>query len=199
MLNATFDPADLTVFCRLEELGLVELSPAAPILRLVEIELHFPPPSKRSDRTGAERQRRKRAHDRGDHTLCLPKHCPSAIGHAVTERDGVTGGATGAERAVGRDMSRVTVKGPETAENRDSSVAEPESVTALVTRDPGTGRDGTATTTQPSLELGGRDVENEADPTTGEVADWPTRVPGEPDAWQESEPGRWEPVTKGAA
>ena len=96
-------------------------------------------------------------------------------------------------------MSRVTVKGPETAENRDSSVAEPESVTALVTRDPGTGRDGTATTTQPSLELGGRDVENEADPTTGEVADWPTRVPGEPDAWQESEPGRWEPVTKGAA
>jgi len=53
---------------------------------------------------------------------------------------------------------------------------------------------------QARQETGKENDEVEADPTTGEIADWATRVPGEPDSWMETEPGRWEPVgSKGAA
>lgn len=163
---------------RLEEAGLLEVSPVAPMVRLVEIDMHFPPPSKRSDRTGAERQRRKRAHDKGDHTLCLPQHCPDAIA-TVTKRDGVTGPRTDRGNVSGLDVTAVTPDGRNATREKEARPEPVHLVTPSVTRDTGTGRDGTALTTQPSAEVGDVMI----DKATGEVHDWPTAVPGEPDEW----------------
>ena len=66
-----------------------------------------------ADRTAAERQRRYRAHRRGDHSLCDPNRCnPStvAVTDAVT-RHGVAGVTLG--RRGRRLWEQVTADGPE--------------------------------------------------------------------------------------
>jgi hypothetical protein len=59
-------------------------------LQLVEIDDHIPPPSVRLNSQNTRiRMRRKRAHQAGDHSMCLPDNCPHA-----TATGGVTRGVT---------------------------------------------------------------------------------------------------------
>lgn len=65
------------------------------------------------DRTAAERQRRYRAHKRGDHTLCDPDRCdPSTVTRSST-RDGVTATPPGLGVRGRRLWLQVTGGGPE--------------------------------------------------------------------------------------
>jgi hypothetical protein len=49
-------------------------------LRLVEIHDHVPPPGVRLNAQKSKiRMRRKRAHDDGDHSMCLPTHCSKPL------------------------------------------------------------------------------------------------------------------------
>lgn len=171
-LRVSDHPNPQSALEHLEDVGLIEMSSASPIVRLTEIDVHVPPPSKRTDATGAERQRRRRAHERGDHSLCLAKHCPDAA--AVTHRDAVTGGDGGGQSAPVTKPSRVTGDARSEAESRGRAPVESHPPSRHVTRDTGTGRDGTALATQPSAEVGAVTV----DEGTGELTSWPTAVPG---------------------
>lgn len=113
--------------------------------RVVNIEEHIPPPSMRDERR-KERQRddkrRSRLHRAGNHTECIPGHCP----HVSTD-------------------VRLTSTGPAT-----ESAPEPESdrlshahsapVTTEVSTDTGTGRDGTVRDWQRESEVTVRDNES---------------------------------------
>ena len=180
-LRVSDHPNPQSALEHLEDVGLVEISTASPIVRLTEIDVHVPPPSKRTDATGAERQRRRRAHERGDHSLCLPKHCPGA---AAVTRDGVTGGdAHGSSRPV-TGPSRVTGDASSEAESSGQSPVPTPSVSRHVTRDTGTGRDGTALATQPPAEVGAVTINEKS----GEIIEsWPTRVAGDPGAWMSAD------------
>lgn len=176
--RASDHPNPDAAIARLEEVGLLELSPAAPFVRLVEIDLHFPPPSKRSDRTGAERQRRKRAHDKGDHTLCLAQHCPDALAASVTKRDAVTEGDGEPSATRSPSVTPVTRIAPDAHRDMGSDRDRHALSNAAVTRDSGTGRDGTSHATQPSTEVG--NVTNER---TGEITEWPVAEIPRDDDW----------------
>lgn len=68
--------------------GLIVQESSGFLLR--EIDEHVPPPSVRQEsERAALRMRRSRAHRRGDHHLCLPKHCPDAtVTRDVTRNTG---------------------------------------------------------------------------------------------------------------
>jgi hypothetical protein len=83
------------------DVGLLE--PVAGRLRLVEIHEHIPPPSVRLASQGAKiRKRRSRSHKDGDHSMCLPEHCPHASVTGDVTRDPGTG-QDGTGRAPGRE------------------------------------------------------------------------------------------------
>lgn len=93
--------------------ALAELVAAGLVLsedhgfRLPFIADHVPPPSVRKNAEATrERMRRHRAHKAGDHSLCLPEHCPPA--HRVT--DAVTRNDVIAER-VTNEVTRNTGTG----------------------------------------------------------------------------------------
>ncbi|WP_242890761.1 hypothetical protein [Actinomadura litoris] len=51
----------------------------AVAITLTQIDKHIPPPSIRDNAPDSRlRMQRKRAHDKGEHHLCLPKNCPDA-------------------------------------------------------------------------------------------------------------------------
>ncbi len=52
-LRVSDHPNPQSALDHLEDVGLIEMSSASPIVRLTEIEVHVPPPSKRTDATGA--------------------------------------------------------------------------------------------------------------------------------------------------
>ena len=69
-------------------------------LRLVAIHEHIPPPGVRLNAQKSKvRMQRKRAHDAGDHSLCLPEHCP----HALVTGDVTRNPGTGQD-GTGRDL-----------------------------------------------------------------------------------------------
>jgi len=89
--------------------GLIE--PTAQGIRVIEIADHVPPPSVRDASTrAAERKRRQRAHEAGDHHLCLPERCPLAPGPRDIDRDNPRDPGTGQDRT-GEDY-KVTGEGP---------------------------------------------------------------------------------------
>jgi hypothetical protein len=70
--------------------GLLE--PDIARLRIVEIHDHIPPPGVRKASEKAKiRMRRHRAHEAGDHSLCLPDHCSHAPVTGDVTRDPGTG------------------------------------------------------------------------------------------------------------
>lgn len=81
----------------------------AVTVTVTRIEEHIPPPSVRDNaEKSALRMRRKRAHDKGEHHLCLPKHCPDAppenapsVTRGVTRNPG-----TGLDRSVSPRVER---------------------------------------------------------------------------------------------
>ena len=87
--------------------ALKELSKARKVkvgrskVTVLTIDEHVPPPSIRNNaEQSRERMRRKRAHDAGDHSLCLPDRCPDApvtghvTGNSGTGQDGDQGPPT---------------------------------------------------------------------------------------------------------
>lgn len=74
----------------LEECSLVEI--IGNTLRVVEIADHIPPTHVRNNAQLSKiRMRRKRAHAAGDHSMCLPEHCPHAPSYAEVTRNTGTG------------------------------------------------------------------------------------------------------------
>lgn len=93
------DPA--TAVAMLAAAGLLEVSDTS--VRVVHIEEFIPPPHLRDEerkRRQREEKRRSRLHRSGDHSICLPSHCP----HSPTDvtADVSTDTGTGQDRT-GRD------------------------------------------------------------------------------------------------
>lgn len=62
----------------LEAAGLITVLSSGQV-KLTEIDEHIPPPSvRRNSELSKVRMQRKRKHDNGDHSECLPKHCSKA-------------------------------------------------------------------------------------------------------------------------
>lgn len=75
--RASDHPDPTAAIARLVSVGLLETSGAS--VRVVQIDQHIPPPSVRQKAEADKlRKRRQRAHQAGDHALCIPDHCPSA-------------------------------------------------------------------------------------------------------------------------
>lgn len=109
----------------LEAIGLLELTDGEMReVRVIRIDQYVPPPYVRENSEKSKvRMRRKRAHDRNDHSLCLPENCDHV---EVNPNSG---------EVVTRDVTRNTTGNPTLG----------EVVTPQVTRNTGTGRDGTGT------------------------------------------------------
>lgn len=128
----------------LNDVGLLAYD--AGLYRVVNIEEHIPPPSMRDERR-KERQRddkrRSRLHRAGNHTECIPDHCP----HVSTDT-----GTTSTGQA--------TESTPEPESDRLPH-AHSAPVTTEVSTDPGTGRDRTVRDWQRESEVTVGDNETE--------------------------------------
>lgn len=97
----------------LEAVGLLTVLKTGEV-KLSQIDEHIPPPSVRENSERSKiRMRRKRKHDNGDHSDCLPDRCPKAP---------VTGDVTRNTRTGQDGTGRASYKEPlnsETFENQD--------------------------------------------------------------------------------
>lgn len=119
----------------LEKAGLVYLDEGHVVI--VRIEEHIPPKSIRDNAKDSKiRMRRKRAHDRSDHSLCLPEKCDQApVTPSVTPpvtrnaRTGQDRQSPTEEPATGTPSTKpVTQVWPQTARlGRASTTTEPPS------------------------------------------------------------------------
>lgn len=89
----------------LEKAGLVKSIPSSnpmkATVKVIRIDDHIPPPSVRNKREADKlRKRRQRAHDAGDHSLCIADKCPHVTPNVT--RDVTRDPGTGQDRT-GRD------------------------------------------------------------------------------------------------
>jgi hypothetical protein len=94
---------------------------------IVRIEDHIPPKSIRNNANDSKiRMQRKRAHDRGDHSLCLPKRCPKATVTGAVTSPVTRNARTGQDRTA----TTATTNSPELSETNPSPANPPWPPTA---------------------------------------------------------------------